>query len=39
MRNIKLTISYDGTGYKGWQVQANGRTVQEELEGAIKKVF
>ena len=39
MRNIKLTISYDGTDYKGWQRQANGRTVQEELEKAIKKVF
>jgi tRNA pseudouridine38-40 synthase len=38
-RNIKLTISYDGTGYKGWQLQANGRTVQEELEKAVKKVF
>ena len=39
MRNIKLTISYDGTGYKGWQKQANGKTIQEELEKAIKKVF
>ncbi len=38
MRNIKLTISYDGTGYKGWQVQANGTTVQEVLEKAIEKV-
>jgi tRNA pseudouridine38-40 synthase len=39
MRNIKLTVAYDGTGYKGWQFQKNGRTVQEELEKAIKKVF
>lgn len=39
MRNIKLTISYDGTGYNGWQIQKNGRTIQEELECAIKKVF
>ena len=39
MRNIKLTITYDGTNYKGWQLQKNGRTVQEEVERAIKKVF
>ena len=39
MRNIKLTISYDGTNFKGWQVQKNGKTVQEELEKTIKKVF
>jgi len=39
MRNIKLTISYDGTAYKGWQSQANGRTVQDQIEKAIKKVF
>ncbi len=39
MRNIKLTISYDGTRYKGWQSQRNGSTVQEEIEKAIEKVF
>ncbi len=39
MRNIKLTIAYDGTNYKGWQLQKNGRTVQEELEEAIEKIF
>ena len=39
MRTIKLTISYDGTAYKGWQVQKNGRTVQEEIEKSIKRVF
>jgi len=39
MRNIKLTISYDGTRYKGWQVQKNAGSVQEEIEKAIKKVF
>ncbi|MBD3426331.1 MAG: tRNA pseudouridine(38-40) synthase TruA [Candidatus Omnitrophica bacterium] len=39
MRNIKLTIAYDGTAYKGWQVQKNGRTVQGELQKAVKKVF
>ena len=39
MRNIKLTISYDGTLYKGWQTQKNGRTVQSEIEKAIFKVL
>jgi len=39
MRNIKLTISYDGTGYSGWQAQTNGRGVQTELEAAIEKAF
>ncbi|MEO2033380.1 MAG: tRNA pseudouridine(38-40) synthase TruA [Planctomycetaceae bacterium] len=34
-QNIMLTISYDGTGYHGWQVQPNGITVQECLESAI----
>src|ERR1041384_2233266 len=31
MQNFKLTIQYDGTNYHGWQVQANGRTIQGEL--------
>jgi len=31
MHNFKMTIQYDGTNYHGWQVQANGRTVQGEL--------
>ena len=39
MRNIKLTISYDGTLYKGWQSQKNESTVQEKIEKAIFKVF
>lgn len=39
MRNIKLTISYDGTEYSGWQIQKNGRTIQGELERAVRKVF
>lgn len=35
MRNIKLTIQYDGTAYHGWQTQENAITVQEVLEKAI----
>ncbi len=35
----KLTMAYDGTNYHGWQVQKNGITVQEVLEGLLEKVF
>jgi tRNA pseudouridine38-40 synthase len=35
MRNVKLTISYDGTDFNGWQTQPGYRTVQETLEKAI----
>lgn len=38
MRNIKLTISYDGTGFHGFQSQPRLRTVQGELERAILKL-
>lgn len=37
-RNIKITIEYDGGNYAGWQFQPNQRTVQGELEKAIKKL-
>ncbi len=35
MRNLKLTLSYDGTDFRGWQTQPGFRTVQETLEQAI----
>ncbi|NLJ79371.1 MAG: tRNA pseudouridine(38-40) synthase TruA [Tissierellia bacterium] len=38
MRNIKLTIEYDGSNYVGWQIQENGISIQEEMEGAIHRV-
>ncbi|MFH0732403.1 MAG: hypothetical protein V2A72_05740, partial [Candidatus Omnitrophota bacterium] len=28
MRNVKLTIEYDGTRYNGWQVQRSPRTTR-----------
>jgi tRNA pseudouridine38-40 synthase len=38
MRNIKLTVAYDGSEYFGWQKQVNKRTVWEELYKAINKI-
>jgi len=38
MRTVKLTISYDGTSYVGWQVQPNGVSVQELLQRAVKSM-
>ncbi len=35
MRNIKLTITYNGTGFHGWQSQPSARTVQGCIEEAI----
>jgi len=38
MRNIKLTIQYDGTRYAGWQFQKNARSIQEVIQNAIKNI-
>ncbi len=36
MKNIKLTIEYDGTDFNGWQIQPNQRTIQDEIQKAVK---
>ena len=38
MKNIRLLIEYEGTNYSGWQRQNKRRTIQEEIEKAIKKI-
>jgi tRNA pseudouridine38-40 synthase len=35
---FKLTIEYNGTRYSGWQTQKNARTVQGELNRAVRAV-
>jgi len=37
MRNFKITLSYDGSDFSGWQTQPGFRTVQETLEAALAK--
>ena len=38
MRNLLLTISFDGTAYHGWQVQENAVTVQKTLQDAMEHI-
>jgi tRNA pseudouridine38-40 synthase len=38
MRNLKLLLAYDGTGFSGWQVQPEAATVQGTLASAIGRV-
>jgi tRNA pseudouridine38-40 synthase len=38
MRNIKLTLCYDGTDFHGWQRQPGLRTVQDVVEAAIESL-
>jgi tRNA pseudouridine38-40 synthase len=38
MRTIKLTVAYDGTGYVGWQRQANGASIQGLLEEVLSTI-
>jgi len=39
MRTFKITISYDGRPYSGWQTQNNGVTVQKTIELALSKIL
>ena len=39
IRTVKLTLEYDGTDFVGWQVQPNGRSVQEVVEAALSRML
>jgi tRNA pseudouridine38-40 synthase len=36
---VKITIEYDGSIYVGWQKQRTGRSVQQEIESSLEKLF
>jgi tRNA pseudouridine38-40 synthase len=36
--DLKLSLEYDGAPFVGWQVQAQGRSVQGELQAAIERL-
>jgi tRNA pseudouridine38-40 synthase len=37
MARFKLAIEYEGTRYRGWQIQKNARTVQGEIAAAVAR--
>ncbi len=39
MKRVRLTVAYDGTNYCGWQIQANGNTVQAELNRHLSQLL
>ena len=38
MRNLLLTLRYNGTDFHGWQIQPNGNTIQQEMCNALKNL-
>ena len=38
LQTWKLTLAYDGTEFRGWQVQPGERTIQGELQAALGRV-
>jgi tRNA pseudouridine38-40 synthase len=39
MRNIKLVIAYDGSGFMGWQIQPGVRTLQDTVEKSLETIL
>ena len=39
LRNLLLTITYDGKAFHGWQIQQNAFTVQEAFQNALSKII
>ena len=38
MKRVKLVVAYDGTNYRGWQIQNNGETIESVLNRAISSL-
>ncbi|HLH44318.1 MAG TPA: tRNA pseudouridine(38-40) synthase TruA [Bryobacteraceae bacterium] len=38
MRRIRITVSYDGTCYHGWQIQPNLPTIQSAIQDVLAKI-
>ena len=38
MNRYRITVSYDGTNYAGWQVQPSDPTVQQAIQKALTKL-
>ncbi len=38
LQNWRLTLAYDGTEFRGWQVQPGEITVQGEVQAALKRI-
>jgi hypothetical protein len=36
-RNLRLLVEYEGTDFVGWQMQNNGRSIQDAFEQAISR--
>jgi tRNA pseudouridine38-40 synthase len=39
MQNWKLTLTYDGTAFHGWQIQPGLITIQGEVQAALRRVL
>ena len=38
-RGWHLSLAYDGSRFRGWQIQSQGRTVQGELQSRLRRLF
>ncbi len=38
MRNIKITFSFDGSDFHGYQIQPNAHTIESEITNALMKI-
>lgn len=39
MKRVMLTVAYDGTNYRGWQIQHNGETIEGVLNRCLSELL